>query len=153
MEATSSLSLDEGPLWKYVSKLEKGSWFGKGGNSTFKCIYCDMVFMGSYSRVRTHLLKVSGDGIRVCSKVPVEHKLKMQKLHDEIEKIKMEKGKKKIKNVNCPDPCLSIGLFPHTRNENGVLLVLFMQCWMVRRGRWVWILLWKKHSKMLLEQN
>ena len=56
-----------------------------------------MVFMGSYSRVRTHLLKVSGDGIRVCSKVPVEHKLKMQKLHDEIEKIKIEKGKKKLK--------------------------------------------------------
>ena len=60
-EATSTkLSLDEGPLWKYVTKLEKParSTSKSGGNTHFRCNYCNGPFMGSYSRVKAHLLKM-----------------------------------------------------------------------------------------------
>ena len=54
--------LDENkPLWKYVTKLGKSG--GGGGNYHFKCNYCFKDFKGSYTRVRSHLLKISGQGI------------------------------------------------------------------------------------------
>ena len=58
MEATSSLCSNEAHLWKYVTKLEKASGSGISGNTSFKCNYCGMVFIGSYSRVKAHLFKL-----------------------------------------------------------------------------------------------
>ena len=74
-EATSTeLSSDEGLLWKYVTKLDKpvGSTSKSGGNTHFKC---DGTFVGSYSRVKAHLLKISGKGIKACMKVTLGHRL------------------------------------------------------------------------------
>ena len=45
--------------------------------------------------VKTHLLKIRGHGVRLCSKVTLEHKLEMQKMHDEVEKIRIEKNKRR----------------------------------------------------------
>ena len=49
---------DESPLWQYVTKVEKppGASVKSGGNTYFKRNYCDIVFMGSYSRVKAYLL-------------------------------------------------------------------------------------------------
>ena len=57
---------DEAPLWQYVTKLDKppGSTSKSGGNTHFKCNYCGGVFLGSYSRVNAHLLKISNKSIR-----------------------------------------------------------------------------------------
>ena len=57
---------DEAPLWQYVIKVEKppGSTVKSGGNTYFKCNYCGGVFLGSYSRVKAHLLKIPNKGIR-----------------------------------------------------------------------------------------
>ena len=77
-EATSiKPSSDEGLLWKYVTKLEKptGSTSKSGGNTHFKCNYCDGTFVGSYSRVKVYLLKISGKGIKACMKVTSSHRL------------------------------------------------------------------------------
>ena len=77
-EATSiKPSSDEGLLWKYVTKLEKpaGSTSKSCGNTYFKCNYCDGTFVGSYSRVKTYLLKISGKGIKACMKVTPGHRL------------------------------------------------------------------------------
>ena len=77
-EATSTeLLSDEGLLWKYVTKFEKlaGSTSKSGGNTQFKCSYCDGTCVGSYSRVKAHLLKISGKGIKACMKVTLGHRL------------------------------------------------------------------------------
>ena len=77
-EATSTeLSSDEGPLWKYVTKLEKPahSTSKPGGNTCFRCNYCNGTFVGYYFRVKTHLLKISVKGIKACMKVTPGHRL------------------------------------------------------------------------------
>ena len=47
--------------------------------------------MGSYSRVKAHLLKISGKGIRACMKVTLGHRLEMQRVHDQVENDKLER--------------------------------------------------------------
>ena len=77
-EATSTEpSSDEGLLWKYVTKLEKpaGSTSKSGGNTHFKCSYCHGTFVGSYSKVKAHLLEISSKGIKACMKVTSGHRL------------------------------------------------------------------------------
>ena len=93
-EATSTKpSSDEGPLWKYVTKLEKpsGSTSKSGGNTQFRCNYCDGVFVGSYSRVNAHLLKISGKGITACKNVTSGHRLEMHRMHDQAKNDKLER--------------------------------------------------------------
>ena len=71
---------DESPLWQYVTKVEKpsGASIKSGENTYFKCNYCGTVYMGSYSRVKAHLLQISGKGTKACLKVTKSHSLEMQ---------------------------------------------------------------------------
>ncbi|XP_026441584.1 uncharacterized protein LOC113340676 [Papaver somniferum] len=70
------------PLWRYVTKKDKVKG---GGNWNFVCNHCQVPYSGSYSRVKAHLLKIPGSGIRICPKVR-EHKLQeMKQLSDEAE--------------------------------------------------------------------
>ena len=57
------------PLRIDVTRYNVGGESGGGGNATFKCHYCDRDFTGSYSRVRAHLLKTSGSGVKICNKI------------------------------------------------------------------------------------
>ena len=96
-EATSiEPSSNEGPLWKYVTELEKlaGSTSKLGGNTRFKCNYCDQNFVGSYSKIKAHLLKISGQGIKAYIKVTSGHRLEMQRVHDQVENNKLERERK-----------------------------------------------------------
>lgn len=68
------------PLWRYVELLEK-TGRGQGGNTKPRCTLCDHVINGSYSRVKAHLLKVGGYGVKFCPKVTVDV---LAQLHDEI---------------------------------------------------------------------
>ena len=70
----------ETPLWQHLTKLEKppGSTSKSGGNTQFKCNYCNGVFLGSYSTVKAHLLKITNKGIQPCPKVTSSHRLEMQ---------------------------------------------------------------------------
>ena len=74
-------------------KVEKppGSTIKSGGNTYFKCNYCGGIFLGSYSRVKVHLLKIPNKGIRACLKVTPSHRLEMQRMHDQIENDKLER--------------------------------------------------------------
>ena len=78
-EATSTEPSSDGPFWQYVTKLEKppSSASKSGGNTHFKCNYCDGIFRRSYSRVKAHLLQISGKGIRACKNVTLGHRLEM----------------------------------------------------------------------------
>ncbi|CAL8168316.1 unnamed protein product [Prunus armeniaca] len=74
---------DHAPLWKYVKRLDK---LGKGGGYTmFECNYCHNTYKGSYSRVKFHLLKMSGNGIAPCKKVTDEVFAERKKLVRECE--------------------------------------------------------------------
>ena len=52
-----------------------GSTSKLGGNTHFKCNCCDETFVGSYSRVKAHLLKISGKDIKARMKVTLGHRL------------------------------------------------------------------------------
>lgn len=62
-EASSEEIIVNFPWWKYVTILEKGG--KKGGNVKWQCNYCNKLYMGSYSRVLAHLLKIKGHGVAV----------------------------------------------------------------------------------------
>ncbi|KAL5226644.1 hypothetical protein ABZP36_014909 [Zizania latifolia] len=53
------------PLWRHVKLLEKNN--SAGGNAKSRCLYCDHIIPGSYSRVRAHLMRESGKGTSICS--------------------------------------------------------------------------------------
>ena len=90
----------ECPLWQYVTKVEKspGACVKKGGNIYFKCNYCGVVYLGSYSRVKAHLLKINNKcifffykGIKACPIVTPNHRQDMQRMHDQVENNKLER--------------------------------------------------------------
>ncbi|XP_075665579.1 uncharacterized protein LOC142635278 [Castanea sativa] len=84
---------DESSLWQYVTKVEKpaGASVKSGGNTYFKCNYYGVVYMGSYSRVKAHLLKIPNKGIKPCPKVTPSHRLEMQQIYDKVENDKLER--------------------------------------------------------------
>ncbi|KAD4585358.1 hypothetical protein E3N88_22959 [Mikania micrantha] len=89
-------TLEEPPLWDYVSKIEK-----QGGGVTwkFKCNLCSEIRHGSYSRVRAHLL---GYGISFFKKATAGDKLEMKRLEDAHEEKKAES-----KSIEVELPCES----------------------------------------------
>ncbi|KAH9314484.1 hypothetical protein KI387_023111 [Taxus chinensis] len=51
------------PLWRHVTIVQQ---LAGGGCFEWKCNDCDGLFKGSYSRVKSHLCAITGNGIRVC---------------------------------------------------------------------------------------
>jgi len=49
-------------LWRYIWKLRKTT---AGGNDKIKCSLCGFSFNRSYNRVRAHLLKMKGEGVKI----------------------------------------------------------------------------------------
>ena len=55
--------------------------------------------MGSYSRVKAHLLKISNKGIGASDTVTSSHRLEVQRMHDQVENDKLERDKVDKKGV------------------------------------------------------
>ena len=87
---------DTKPLWTYVTKIKS---VGGGGNYEIKCNICDFTFNGSYTRVRAHLLKMTGKGVRVCQKVTVAKLIDLKKIDNEAT-LRVERSK--TKSVSLP---------------------------------------------------
>lgn len=68
---------DTKPIWTYITKIKS---VAGGGNYEIKCNICDFTFNGSYTRVRAHLLKMTGKGVRVCQKVTVAKLIALKKI-------------------------------------------------------------------------
>ena len=66
--------------------------------------------MGSYSRVKAHLLKIHNKGIKPCPKVTPSHKLEMQRMHDQVENDKLEREQRS--QIPLPPPPPSCGPIP-----------------------------------------
>ena len=87
------------PLWRNVSKLRKKT---SGGNNMIQCSLWNFSFNGSYTRVRAHLLKLTGAGVRSCPNVTVSKLVEFKKLDNEAKlKIKGLKQKKIIPCTTC----------------------------------------------------
>ncbi|PWA91238.1 hypothetical protein CTI12_AA092440 [Artemisia annua] len=93
-QGSSSTDLDQPPLWAYVTKLEKLG--ATGGAWKFKCDVCQDVRQGSYSRVRAHLLGITGQGIKVCKKATAALKLEMKDLEAFYEQKKADSKAKEV---------------------------------------------------------
>ena len=62
-------SFDTTPLWSHVTVLEAPG-VGQGGNyRKWSCTFCNKKVTSSYSKVKAHLLKLSGHGFEICRKV------------------------------------------------------------------------------------
>ncbi|KAH1257597.1 hypothetical protein GmHk_03G007535 [Glycine max] len=83
---------DTKPLWTYVTKIKS---VGGGGNYEIKCNICDFTFNGSYTRVRAHLLKMTGKGVRVCQKVTIAKLIDLKKIDNEVT-LRVERSKTKF---------------------------------------------------------
>ncbi|KAK4592402.1 hypothetical protein RGQ29_016798 [Quercus rubra] len=118
-ESSQEVSNAESPLWQYVTKVEKpaGASVKSSGNTYFKCNYCDIVFMGSYSRVKAHLLQISGKGIRACRNVSKSHMLEMERMHDQVETNKLEQEQRSQILLPPPPPGRGIPISPFRRQE------------------------------------
>ncbi|XP_075674890.1 uncharacterized protein LOC142644095 [Castanea sativa] len=97
---------DESSLWQYVTKVEKpaSASIKSGGNTYFKCNYCGVVYMGSYSRVKAYLLKIPNKGIKPCPKVTPSHRLEMQQMYDKVENDKLERERRSQIPLPPPPP-------------------------------------------------
>ena len=69
---------DKALLWIYVNKIEK---LAGGGSWRFECKSCSNSYVGSHSRVMTHLLP-EGKGIKGCLKVTPQQRVNLKKLVD-----------------------------------------------------------------------
>ncbi|KAI0531096.1 hypothetical protein KFK09_000648 [Dendrobium nobile] len=67
-------------LWIHVIRLEKT--FERGGNVSLKCNYCGGPYKGSYSKVKAHLLKVYGHGIKMCTKITMSQLIELNRQVD-----------------------------------------------------------------------
>ena len=85
--------MKKNPLWNHVVLLERA---GTGGNARWRCKYCGEEYGGSYSRVKSHLLRVQGGGIKICAKVT---KSVLSQLNSEVAKAKDEASKSKDRDV------------------------------------------------------
>jgi hypothetical protein len=88
--------LKKNPLWNHVVLLERA---GAGGNARWRCKYCKGEYGGSYSRVKSHLLRVQGTGIKICMKVTRDI---LDQLNKEVAKAKDVSDKSKEKDVPLP---------------------------------------------------
>ena len=99
------------------NKLEKvGN--KEGWNTEFECNYCQKTYKWSYSRVKCHLLKMSGNGIAPCSKVTDETFAEMNKLVRECEYKLKSSAPKHVSLPNTGSFCydrLEVNLDPNKR--------------------------------------
>ncbi|KAG8387950.1 hypothetical protein BUALT_Bualt02G0074500 [Buddleja alternifolia] len=95
---------DTWPLWRYVTKMKKTT--EGGGNVPFTCNFCKKTYKGSYSRVKSHLLRFVGSGIKSCPKVTTSQLTEMSNLENEAMQ-RRERGHSKMVPLSRPVSCFS----------------------------------------------
>jgi len=108
------------PLWDHVTILEKPRT--GGGNAMWRCKYCPMQKLSSYTRVEAHLLQKGGRGIGKCPNVTYEMLSEMRK---EIERCKNLVERSKSRTVSLPiAPSSSNTADCNKRNKRGPVSAL-----------------------------
>ena len=83
------------PLWNFVTVIVAAKK-GTGGNCTFKCNFCNNNYNGSLYRVRCHLLKISGKGVKVCPKISSQEHREIESLVETFELAKKNSAPREI---------------------------------------------------------
>ncbi|KAK7273846.1 hypothetical protein RIF29_14910 [Crotalaria pallida] len=68
-------------LWAYVTVIAGSN--KAGGNKKWTCNFCLQSYQSSYSRVRSHMLRIRNNGIAICSKVDAVNLSELTKLDEE----------------------------------------------------------------------
>jgi hypothetical protein len=97
------------PLWNHVVLLEKAA---AGGNAIWRCKYCRLEYKGSYSRIKSHLLRISGGGIKICTAVD---KFVLAQLQNEVAEAADEIERSKAKVI--PLPVANVDASSSMRNK------------------------------------
>jgi len=113
-EATHTIDI-KAPLWDHVTILEKAKT--GGGNTLWRCKYCTMEKLSSYTRVEAHLLQKGRLGISKCPNVTYEMLSDMRK---EVERCKDLVERSKTRTVSLPTaPSSSNTADTNKRNKRG----------------------------------
>ncbi|CAA0809034.1 Unknown protein [Striga hermonthica] len=80
---------DDTPLWNHVKVINLAS--GGGGNRVWSCNYCHKKVTGSYSKVKAHLLRLSGSGVTICNSISDDIAAVIKKEHEDAERKKANK--------------------------------------------------------------
>ncbi|XP_050238986.1 uncharacterized protein LOC126688364 [Mercurialis annua] len=108
---------DNTPLWRYVTKIEKTG--EGGGNWKWICNFCGEQKQGTYTRVKGHLLKLSGKGIGTCKKVKIDDLSEMRKADEEATTRSLNSQPKRV-----PLPVISTIMGPSSTNQSSSLEAL-----------------------------
>jgi len=95
---------DDKPLWNHVKVLSLTP--NGGGNRIWSCNYCNKRVTGSYSKVKAHLLKISGQGVQICKEISKEVCEALKQEHEEAENKKASvqlDARKKSDYVSLPE--------------------------------------------------
>lgn len=106
------------PLWDHVTILEKPKT--GGGNTLWRCKYCPMENLNSYTRVEAHLLQKGGRGIGKCPKVTYEM---LSEMRNEVERCKNLVENSKSRMVSLPTAPSNIAE-ANKRNKRGPISAL-----------------------------
>ena len=118
--AATNTTTIKAPLWDHVTILEKPKT--GGGNAMWRCKYCPMQKLSSYTRVEAHLLQKGGKGIGKCPNVTYEMLSEMRK---EIERCKNLVERSKSRTVSLPiAPSSSNTADSNKRNKRGPVSAL-----------------------------
>ena len=66
--------------------------------------------MGSYYRVKAHLLKINNKGIKTCPIVTLSHRQETQRMHDQVKNDKLEREERS--RISLPPPLPGRGPIP-----------------------------------------
>ena len=84
-------------LQTHVTVLQKAP--GGGGNRTWTCNYCQRKVVGSYSKVKAHLLKLQNCGVKVCPNITPDM-IAAIKREDEAAEIRRQQETAQMKQKN-----------------------------------------------------
>ncbi|KAL8473466.1 hypothetical protein ACS0TY_030340 [Phlomoides rotata] len=96
--------IDDKPLWSHVTILAVAG--AGGGNRTWVCNYCIKKVVGSYSKVKAHLLKLPNQGVVACKSVTREMLQQIKQEHDQVETRKSQeeyRKKQKAEYLSLPE--------------------------------------------------
>ncbi|XP_061356551.1 uncharacterized protein LOC133300978 [Gastrolobium bilobum] len=116
--ASDANELLDKPLWKYVTRID--AIVEGGGNLSWMCNFCKKDYKSSYTRVRAHLLKLSGKGIGKCLMVQNRDLIEMEKLEQEADQRKQSNAPRKV-----PLPPSSSSTCPKKRKTTDSLEMAF----------------------------
>ncbi|XP_059658963.1 uncharacterized protein LOC132305321 [Cornus florida] len=95
---------DDKPLWNHVKVLSLPT--RGGGNKNWYCNYCKKKVIGSYSKVKGHLLKIPNQGVEACKSISndVFEALKKEHVQSESKRAQQELNvRKKEEYLSLPE--------------------------------------------------